>query len=495
MSAPALTQAAVVVPEVTLRIGAERRATGAATAEHINPATGRVDAIIPLAGAAEVDEAVEAALAGQAAWQALRGPERAAILHRLADLIEAHAEDFALRGALDNGTPIDMGGAAVAAAGEWTRFYAGWADKVPLGRVAQHGNSGGEFGYTLRQPYGIIGVIITWNAPLMSLAMKIPPALAAGNAVIVKPSALTPFCAMLFADLAERAGVPAGVINVLPGDREAGNRLVRHPKIGKITFTGGPTTAGIIAAGCLESFKPYTLELGGKSANIVFEDADLDAAAQFAAFMSVGLQTGQGCAFPTRMLVQRSVYEEVSAKVAAIASSFVVGDPLSHGVLSGPVINAAAVERISGMIQRASEEGATLLTGGTRLGGELADGYFFAPTVFGDVAPESELFTQEVFGPVLSITPFEDEAEAIALSNSTDYGLSGYLWTADAGRITRVTEAMRTGGVMVNGAQPAGVALPFGGIGLSGVGREGGIEGLEEFLWTKSVAVAVGAAE
>lgn len=481
------------VPEVTLRIGSRRLGVAdvAGSAEHVSPATGRVDAVLPLAGADEVDLAVAAAQEGQAAWLALRGPERAAILNRLADLIGEHAEEFARRGALDNGTPIDMGAAAVAAAVEWTRYYAGWADKVPLGRVAQHAGSGGEFGYTLRQPYGIIGVIITWNAPLMSLAMKVPPALAAGNAVVVKPSAITPFCAMLFADLAERAGVPAGVINILPGDREAGGRLVRHPKIAKITFTGGPTTAGIIAAGCLESFKPYTLELGGKSANLVFEDADLDAAAQFAAFMSVGLQTGQGCAFPTRMLVQRSVYEEVCAKVGAIASTFTVGDPLAHGVLSGPVVNAAAAERISGMIERAHEEGARLVTGGSRLGGELADGFFFAPTVFADVAPESELFTQEVFGPVLSITPFDDEAEALALANSTDYGLSGYLWTADAGRITRLTEAMRTGGVMVNGAQPAGVALPFGGIGMSGVGREGGIEGLEEFLWTKAVAVAV----
>lgn len=488
MSATTAQQA--VVPEVTLRIGAERIAATSGSAEHVNPATGRVDAVIPLAGVAEVDRAVEAAVEGQRVWQGLRAPERAAILHRLADLIAENTEEFALRGALDNGTPVDMVAGAVAAAAEWTRFYAGWADKVPLGRVAQLAQSGGEFGYTLRQPYGVIGVIITWNAPLMSLAMKIPPALAAGNAVVVKPSALTPFSAMLFADLAEQAGVPAGVINVLPGDREAGGRLVRHPQVAKITFTGGPVTAAIITAGCLETFKPYTLELGGKSANLVFDDADLDAAAQFAAFMSVGLQSGQGCAFPTRMLVQRGVYDEVCQKVAAIAASFTVGNPLEHGVLSGPVVNAAAAERIEGMIRRAEQEGARLLTGGERLGGDLADGYFFAPTVFADVAADSELFTHEVFGPVLSITPFDTEEEAVALANSTDYGLSGYLWTAEAGRITRVTEAMRTGGVMVNGAQPAGVALPFGGIGMSGVGREGGIEGLEEFLWTKSIAVA-----
>lgn len=476
---------------VTLRIGSEQLTEGSGTHEHVNPATGKVTSRVPLAGAKEVDLAVDSADRAFPGWAAMSGFERAKILGRLADLLELNTEEFATRGALENGSPVSGAAATVAAGAEWIRYYAGWADKSPLGQVVTSATGGEVFAHTLKQPYGVVGIIITWNAPLMSLCMKLPPALAAGNAVVVKPSEFTPFSAMLFADLAREAGIPDGVINVLPGGPDAGDRLTRHPRVKKVSFTGGPVTARKIAAACAETFKPLVLELGGKSANIIFDDADLSAAAQFSAFMSVGLMSGQGCAFPTRLLVQSGVYDQVVEMVSQIAAAIPVGDPFDKTVVSGPVINADAVERISGMVDRAPAEGARLVSGGARLAGELSDGYYFSPTVFADVAADSELYQREVFGPVLAITRFEDEAEAVALANATEYGLSGYLWTSDHSRVLRVTEQLETGGVLVNGATPANANVPFGGIGLSGYGREGGVEGLEEFLWTKTLASKV----
>ncbi|WP_449372628.1 aldehyde dehydrogenase family protein [Arthrobacter psychrolactophilus] len=477
--------AAPTLPPVTLRIGAESRTTGAGTHEHIDPATGKVDALVPLAGVSDVDDAVQAAHAAFAVWRATPAGTRAKCLLKLAQLVEEHSEDFATLGIADNGTARGTLYATVTAAAEWIRYYGGWADKLPLGRITSVVGAGGSFGHTLRQPYGVIGTIITWNAPLMSLAMKVPAALAAGNAVVVKPSELTPFTAMLFAGPAREAGIPDGVFNVLSGGPEAGAALVEHPLVKKVTFTGGPETAKKIAASCAKTFKPLLLELGGKSANLVFADADLDQAAMHAAYMAFGVMSGQACALPTRLLVEESVYEEFAAKVAAIAGYFKVGNPQEIDTICVPVINDAAIARIEGMVSRAKNDGARLLCGGERLGGELAEGFFYPPTVFADVAPESELAQKEVFGPVLAITPFVDEAEAIALANGTDYGLSGYVWTSDSRRSIRLAEALETGDVAVNGAQNAVAERPFGGIGHSGTGNEGGLEGLEEFFWTR----------
>lgn len=477
---------------VTLRIGAERLPAGAGTHVHICPVTGRPDAEVPLAGPEHVDAAVEAADDAFRLWRSTPAPQRAKALARLAALVEENADEFVRLGIQDNGTARTVVAASVVAAAEWIRYYAGWADKLPLGRVTSVVSAGGDFGHTLRQPYGVIGIIITWNAPLMSLAMKVPAALAAGNTVVVKPSELTPFSAMLFADLAEQAGIPHGVLNVVPGGPDAGSALVSHPRVKKVTFTGGPDTARRISAACAESFKPMVLELGGKSANLVFADANLDEAAAHAAFMAFGVQSGQACALPTRLLVQSTVYDEVVEKVAAIAASFKVGDPREADTVCGPVINEAAAERILRMVAQATDDGARLVLGGRRLGGELASGYFIAPTVIADVDPSSELAQREVFGPVLAVIPFDTEQEGIRIANSTEYGLSGYVWTSDARRAVRVTEQLDTGEVTVNGAPNAQVSRPFGGIGLSGMGREGGLEGLDEFLWTKSVAYGNG---
>jgi aldehyde dehydrogenase (NAD+) len=454
----------------------------------VNPCTAKVDAAVPLAGPAEVDQAVAVADEAFQSWRQTRPAQRRRLLWRLAELIEANAAELGRLGTLDNGMP-NATGAMAGFSAEWTRYYAGWCDKLSSDVVGSQAETG-VFSYTIGQPYGVVGAIITWNAPLLSLAMKLPAALAAGNTVVVKPSELTPFTGELFMDLVGQAGFPSGVVNMLPGTASAGEALVTHPLVKKVSFTGGPATATRILHACAESMKPVVLELGGKSANIIFEDADLDSALPVGTIMSCGLMAGQSCNFGTRMLVQTSIYEEVVARVGGLAESFVVGDPFEPGVLAGPVISEAALHRILGMIDRAKADGARLVTGGTRLGGDLADGYYLAPTVFADVDPDSELAQTEVFGPVLAITPFDTEQDAIAIANNGRYGLSGYVQTADLRRALRVAEELVTGEVMINGANNLMVNRPFGGVGLSGVGKEGGRYGIEEFLRIKGVGIA-----
>lgn len=481
-------------PEVFLNIAGERRDAGSGGLyEHVNPATGLVDATIPLAGPAEVDQAVRAADKAFDSWRRTKPAERRAILTHFADLIEEHAAEFARLGVLDNGTPITTAAASPAIAAEWTRYYAGWADKIE-GNTTASFTADGELGLTLRQPYGVIGVVVTWNSPLISLAMKVPAALAAGNTVVVKPSELSPFCCGLYAELAQRAGIPDGVLSVVPGGAAAGATLVGHRSVAKVSFTGGPATAQRILTDCAATMKPAVLELGGKSANIVFADADLDSVCLHGTFMSIGLLSGQGCAFPTRMIVAESIYDEVCQRVVNIAGNLAVGDPFDPQVASGPLITEAALRRVRGTVERAQATGARLLTGGHRLGGDLTDGFFFAPTVFADVDPVSELAQQEVFGPVLAIMPFRDEDEAVSIANNTRYGLSGYIQTRDLNRALRVAEELQTGEVLINGGSNVAVWRPFGGLGMSGQGKEGGRAGIEEFLRLKGVGVGTTAA-
>jgi aldehyde dehydrogenase (NAD+) len=476
-------------PSVHLRIGGESLSSGSGgTHGHVNPCDGKVDATIPLAGATEVERAVRVAHDAFEEWRRTAPAKRRQLLLRLADLIEDRATEFARLGTLDNGMPNAEGGMSGISA-EWTRYYAGWADKLSSDVVGSIADSGG-FSYTVGQPYGVIGIIITWNGPLISLAMKVPAAVAAGNTVVVKPSEVTPFTGELFADIVAEAGFPPGVINILPGAPEAGEALVGHPLVKKVTFTGGPATARRILHACAESMKPVVLELGGKSANIVFDDADLDAACARGTMMACGVMSGQGCAFPSRMLVQSTVYDEVVERVAAVARSFVVGDPFTPGVVAGPVVNEAALHRILAMIGRAEADGARLVAGGKRIGGDLADGFYIEPTVFADVDPQSELAQNEVFGPVLAVTPFETEEDAVRIANSTEYGLSGYVQTADLRRALRVADELVTGEVMINGASNLFVNRPFGGVGLSGLGKEGGRHGIEEFLRVKGIGIA-----
>jgi acyl-CoA reductase-like NAD-dependent aldehyde dehydrogenase len=452
--------------------------------EHHDPTTGVLQAEVALAGADEVDAAIDAARAARRSWRAVPMDERMAILRRLADLLEEHDDEACAINALDNGTPVSglRSGAYTAA---WTRYYAGWIDKLD-GEVVPV--AGDALDVVLPEPYGVIGAIVPWNGPMMGMGQKAVPALAAGNTVVVKPPELAPFGALRFAELALQAELPPGVLNVVVGGAAAGDALVRHPGIDKVSFTGGCATARLVMAAAAETLTPLTFELGGKSANIVFPDADLDVAAATAAMLGAVLLSGQGCALPTRLYVHDDVYDDVVARVVTQVEAVEVGDPLDPAVVMGPVVNAAACERILGVIARAVDEGAgKLLTGGDRLGGELRDGYFIAPTVFGDVDHDSSLAREEIFGPVLSVLRFHDEDEVVAKANDSAFGLSAYLHTRDGARGQRVARQLDVGTVIVNNFPGMSPGAPFGGVKQSGFGREGGRAGLEEFVRRKNV--------
>jgi aldehyde dehydrogenase (NAD+) len=474
----------IIIGERTLSFGSGGVFT------HVNPATGEQQADVPLAGKVEVEQAVACAKRAFETWRRMPAVERRAKLSRLAELIEAHANEFVRLAAIEGGTPVTVGAGGPRLAQEWTNYYAGWADKIEGQVVATP--PADELIYTLPEPYGVIGIIITWNGPLISLGMKVAPALAAGNTVVIKPAEQTPFVACLFAELAREAGIPPGVVNVVPGAAEAAEALIAHPDVEKITFTGGPATARKILHQCADLLKPAVLELGGKSANIVFPDADIQAVAQFAAFWSVGLLSGQGCELPTRLLVEDSIYDRTVEAVAQVAGHLPVGDPFDPATIVGPLITRAACERVLGMIGRARDSGAgRVITGGARLGGHLSAGFYVAPTVIADVDPGSEIARNEVFGPVLVIHRFKTEDEAIAIANATDYGLGGYVQTNDLKRAHRVAAALKAGYVHINGSRNIPACAPFGGVGLSGYGKEGGRAGLDEFIRLKSVSMPV----
>jgi aldehyde dehydrogenase (NAD+) len=476
-------------PVVGLWIGGERRAQGSGgTHDHVNPATGLVGDTIPLAGAAEVDEAVVIADRAFASWRNTPPAQRQALLFTLADLVEANAAKFGELSARENGSPIVVATTVVGKVVEWIRYYAGWPGKID-GQVTSAYGPDGVFSYTLPQPLGVIGAIITWNGPLMSLAMKVPAMLAAGNTVVVKPSELTPYTPELFAELVSQAGFPPGVVQVLPGAAEAGSVLAAHPLVRKVSFTGGPDTARKILHACAENMTPTVLELGGKSANIILDDADLDTACSQGVMMGIGLLSGQGCAFPTRMLAHRAIYDEVIKRAKTLAESIVIGDPMAPQTMSGPVVSRQSFDRILAVIGRAKRDGARLITGGGPLNRPGLDGYYIQPTVFADVDPDSDLAQNEVFGPVLAISPFDTDEQAIEIANNSRYGLSGYVHTKNIRRAHAMAEGIRTGEVLINGALNLAANRPFGGLGISGFGKEGGRDGIYEFLNMKSVAI------
>jgi acyl-CoA reductase-like NAD-dependent aldehyde dehydrogenase len=453
------------------------------THPHRYPATGRVQAEVGLAGPADVDAAVAAARAGQPGWAALSPRRRAGVLFALADLLEENGSEAAELGALDNGTPVGVMHQGVYAAA-WVRYYAGWCDKLD-GEVLSSGSGQSS---VRREPLGVVAVLPPWNGSMMGMGQKCGPALAAGNAVVVKPPEVSPFGMVRFAELARTAGVPDGVVNVVVGGPATGEALVGHPGVDKISFTGGGVAARAIMAAAAANLTPLALELGGKSPNIVFPDADLDAAVRTACLGTV-LLAGQGCALPTRLYVHDDVYDEVVGRLVAAVGAAPVGDPLDPATVVGPVVSEQAMERIVATIGRAGDEGAVLLTGGERLGGALAAGWFVAPTVFGEVDHGSDLARNEVFGPVQAVLRFRSDDQVLAMANDSPYGLAAYLHTRDPGRIRRFTGELAAGTVAVNGMGRVSPATPFGGVKQSGFGREGGRAGLEEMMRTKTVFV------
>lgn len=482
------------IPAVHLHLGHDQRTSGSGgSRRHIHPVSGAALAEIPLAGPAEIEAAVARAEAAREDWRRTSPDARGAMLTRLAELMLEKKAKFAEMAALDGGTPLMQGERGLETAAAWVRYYAGWCDKL-TGDLLSTFDTRGEFSYSVPEPIGIVGIINTWNGPVIGLGMKVAPALAAGNCVIVKPAEITPFAPELFAQCCKEAGIPDGVLSILPGTGEAGDAIVRHPKIRKISFTGGPITARKILAAAAEQIKPTVMELGGKSASLVFPDCDLQAAAERAVFWTIGCLAGQGCALPTRQLVHADVYDEFVAMMVAIAKQFKVGDPMEPGVMVGPVINKAAVDRITGMFDRATADKACkFLMGGKRAGGDLASGNFIEPTIMVDVDPDHEIAQVEIFGPAVAILKFHTEEEAIAIANNSEYGLAAYIQSNDLQRVHRIAERLHAGGVYVNGGFQINSHTPFGGVGISGFGKEGGKAGIEEFLHYKTVTIGVGA--
>lgn len=467
--------------------------SSAGTRDHVNPATARVNGSVVLGGPEEMDLAVAAAKAAYPAWRGMSPDKRRRILQRIEDLIEERAPELARLATLELGVPSLMSAALAKLCASWFGYYAGWADKIeganiPLSPVMVPGHN-----YTAPEPYGVVGVILTWNGPIVSVGMKVAPALAAGNCVVVKAPDLAPFTVAKFAEIALEAGLPPGVLHVVPGGPEAGDRLVRHPDVAKISFTGGIPTARKILEAARHTLKPVLLELGGKSANVVFPDADLNEAVGFSVRSCYNL-AGQGCNLATRMLVHRDVYDQVLETTRQAVAGLRVGDPLAPDTYLGPVVNEAARDRILGVVDQAAKDGSRVVAGGhavdkSALPPDNRDGYFVEATVLADVDAHADVAQHEVFGPVMSIIPFDGEDEAVEAANSTPYGLGTYLYTRDVSRVHRLVPRFASGSVHVNGASGQPPGAPFGGYKQSGHGREGGREGLYEFLQTKNVFI------
>jgi len=471
-----------------LYVGGEWQKTGSGGVyRHRGAITGQLQAEVPLAGAAEIDRAVELALKAAPAWRRFDPAERGKLMMRLADLVVEEERTLAELLTLETGLPITTSLSIGPLMESWIRHYAGWCDKIE-GQSLNHA-PGGRW-VVSREPYGVVGIILTWNMPASSVCMKSMAALAAGNTVVIKSPEMAPFGMMFFAELFERAGFPKGVVSVLPGAAEAGAALVSHPRVGKLSFTGGSATAERIIAGSASNVTPVLLELGGKSACIVFDDADIKAAAPFAAYFAMAA-AGQACIVPSRLIVQDSLYDEAVGIVEEIAKGMKIGDPFDPDTQLGPVISDAASQRIMGMIEKARNDGSgRLLTGGRRVGGSFANGYFIEPTIFADVPVDSPLFKNEIFGPVQVISRFSTEEEAIALANATRFGLYSYVFTKDMARALRVADAMEAGSVAINNFTGLSPRAPFGGYGISGFGKEGGRMGLEEFSRSKTIFIA-----
>jgi betaine-aldehyde dehydrogenase len=445
----------------------------------LEPATEGVLAEVPRAGAEEADRAVAAARSALPAWRALAPGERAAMMHALADTVSEHHEELSQLEARNAGKAIADARGEMGMVADTFRYYAGAPERL-LGDTIPA--AGGQ-AFTVREALGVVGLITPWNFPLTIASWKMAPALAAGNTIVLKPAELTPLTALRFAELAIEAGLPEGVLNVVVGPgRTCGQRLVEHPDVAKIAFTGSTEVGRSIAAGAAQTIKRVTLELGGKSANIVFADADLEAAAAAAPGAVFG-NAGQDCCARSRILVQRSVLERFLELLEGHVKALRVGDPLSEDTQMGPLISAAQLQAVSSFM----DDGAPVAFRGSAPDGA---GYWFAPTVMAPVDPGARVAREEVFGPIAAVIPFEDDADAVRLANDTIYGLSGSIWTRDGARALRVARAVDTGVLSINTNTSVRVATPFGGFKQSGYGRELGPHALDAYTEVKTIFYA-----
>ena len=461
------------------------------TIDVINPATGMVIAKVQAAGPGDVDKAVKAARKAfeSGPWPAMNGTERARLLWKLADAIEANSEEIGLIESMDNGMPLMMArfGAALGSANN-IRYNAGWAGKVNGETIDGHGVN--RHIYTLKQPIGVVGAITPWNFPLPMEVAKIAPALAAGCTVVLKPAELTPLTAIKLAHLIQEVGIPPGVVNILTGYGDpAGKALVEHPDVDKISFTGSTATGKWIVQAAAGTLKRVTLELGGKSPVLIFPDADLEKAIPGAA-MGIFGNAGQVCVAGSRLYVHKDVFDKVIDGVTAMAKNLKVGSGQDPETQMGPLISQKQLDRVSGYIASGKEQGAEVVVGGERSGNQ---GYFMQPTVLAQTNRDMKVVREEIFGPVVCAMPIDDnDIERIAkTANDTTYGLAAYIWTRDMGVAHKLAKKLQAGTVSINGSAGIDPAVPFGGFKQSGWGRENGYEGAEHFYETKTVSVAL----
>src|SRR3984885_13829763 len=453
-----------------------------------DPVSNREYARAAAGGADDVEAAVEAAAGAftRGPWPGMAARARAKVLNRIADGIEARAGRIAAMETFDTGLPVTQAKGQAARAAENFRYF---ADVI----VAQHEDafsSPGQLGYVLRRPAGVAGLITPWNTPFMLESWKLAPALASGCAVVLKPAEWTPLSASLLPEIMTEAGVPEGVFNIVHGiGEEAGAALVAHPRVPLISFTGQTTTGQVIMRSAAAHLKGLSMELGGKSPCIIFADADLDAAVDCALFGVMSLN-GERCTAGSRILAERTVYESLTDRLGARAVRIRVGDPADPATEIGALVHPEHYQRVLDYVEIGVKEGARLVAGGTRPAG-LDSGNYLSATVFADVAPSMRIFQEEIFGPVVCITPFDSQAEAIALANDTRYGLAAYIWTSDLRRAHRVAASVESGMTWVNSHNVRDLRTPFGGVKASGVGREGGQHSIDFYTGSRIVHVAL----
>jgi aldehyde dehydrogenase (NAD+) len=477
--------------------GVWRGAASGETWTHHHPATGEEIGSFPVAGVSDVDDAVRAARRAfdDGRWSNARATTRIQALRRYADLLREHADELRGLQALDNGVPLSFApiyATGVTAAADVVDHHAGWIDKAG-GQTLPPYQGGDHLAMTFREPIGVVAAILPWNAPFLLFAQKLGPALAAGCTVVVKPSEFATFTVLRMVELLAEAGVPDGVVNVVtgPGD-PTGEALITHPLVDKVSFTGSRAVGRRIVAASAATLKRVSLELGGKSPTLVFPDApDVGLAAMTTmGTVTMGL-SGQACVAHTRALVHRDVYEQFLGAAQMLAGAITYGDPFEAATLASPLINTRQLDRVLGLIERGKEQGARLVCGGERPGGDLAAGNFVRPAIFAEVSNDMEIAREEVFGPVLAVLPFDDEDEAVRIANDTEYGLGAGIYTTDARKAFRLARRLRAGTIGINGFQVE-PHLPFGGFKQSGLGREGGRSAYEAYTELKTVLMPLG---